>query len=57
MDSSISVFIVFSALCAGSLFGAGTNIKHARDYQSFIDNPGNYYLVDESGHPVSKEAK
>ena len=57
MESTVSVVIVFSSLLAGSLFGAGANIKHSRDYQGFIENASNYYLVDDDGEPVSQESK
>lgn len=55
MDSSIPVLIVFSCLVTGSIFGAGSSLKHSRDYQTFVEDKSNYYLVDESGKPVSQE--
>ena len=49
--------VVISALCAGSLVGVGENAIESYNYDSFINNPDNYHLVDGSGDPVSQEAE
>ena len=57
MDASISALIVGACLLTGSAVGIAEKANNGTHYNNFINNPDNYYLVDQAGNPVSQEIK
>lgn len=57
MDIPIAACIVSGCLLLGSLTGAAEKIGDDIHYNSFVENPDNYHLVDDLGRPVSQETK
>jgi len=57
MDVTIAGPILACSLVAGSMAGAMGRLKDNYTYEQFMNDPGNYQLVDRHGHPVSQELK
>ena len=57
MDVPVAACIITGCLFLGSLTGAAEKIGDNISYESFLENPDNYHLVDDLGRPVSQETK
>lgn len=57
MDASFAACVIASCLALGGLSGAVEKMGNEMYYENFINDSDNYHLVDDSGNPVSQEAK
>ena len=57
MDTPIAACIIAGCLLAGGLAGGVEQMHDHMFYEGFLNDPGNYHLVDDTGHPVSQETK
>ena len=57
MDAPIAGYIIAGCLLLGSLTGAAEQAGDYFYYENFLNDPDNYYLVDDFGNPVSQDLK
>lgn len=57
MDAPIAACVIASCLLVGGITGAVDKLGSSMHYDRFINDPGNYHLVDDLGNPVSQEVK
>lgn len=57
MDKGILVFFLTTCAASGAFVGGFSEVLHNSAYAEAMSDPAFFYLVDEDGNPVGKDAK